>query len=87
MQVEQFGRNIFCWELLTSNPSKVLNPSFSRELRSRCLQTMFMPQQHTGENIAEAIQAVLEAWALQETHQVCLTTDSGSNVVNAAERL
>ena len=48
---------------------------------------MFMPEQHTGENIAEAIQATLEAWGLQETHQVCLTTDSGSNVIKAAERL
>jgi len=48
---------------------------------------MFMPQQHTGENIAEAIQVVLEAWDLQETHQVCLATDSGSNVISAAERL
>ena len=37
------------------------------------LQTMFMLQQHTGENIAETIQAVLEAWDLQEIHQVCLT--------------
>ena len=48
---------------------------------------MFMPEQHTGENIAEAIQATLEAWVLQETHQVCITTDSGSNIINAAERL
>ena len=48
------------------------------ELRSCCLQIMFMPEQHTGENITEAIQATLEAWRLQEAHQVCLTTDSGS---------
>jgi len=39
-----------------------------------------MPQQHTRENIAEARD-------LQETHQVCLATDSGSNVINVAERL
>ena len=47
---------------------------------------MFMPEQHTGENIAEAIQATLEAWGFQET-QVCITTDSGSNIINAVKRL
>ena len=57
------------------------------ELRGCCLQTMFIPEQNTGENIAEAIQATLEAWDLQETHQVCITTDSGSNIINASERL
>ena len=42
---------------------------------------------HTGKNIAEAIQATLEAWDLQETCQVCITTDNGSTIINAAERL
>ena len=46
-----------------------------------------MPEQHTGENITEAVQVTLEAWGLPEAHQVCLTTDSGSNVISAAERL
>jgi len=42
---------------------------------------MFMPQQHTGKNIAEASSST---GGLEHT---CLTTDSGSNVINAAERL
>ena len=46
-----------------------------------------MPEQHTGENISEAIQATMEAWGLQEAHQVCLTKDSGSNVIKATEKL
>jgi len=29
----------------------------------------------------------LEAWELDESKQVCLTTDSGANIVNAASRL
>ena len=48
---------------------------------------MFMSEQHTGENIAEAIQATLEAWDLQETHQVCLTTDSGIYIINADDQI
>ena len=78
------------WSSTTSEPYISYTVHFINhnwELRSRCLQTMFMSEQHTGENIAEAIQATLEAWGLQQAHQVCLTTDSGNNIINAAERL
>ena len=57
------------------------------KLRSRCLQTSFMPEDHTGENLVEAMKCSLEAWELDESKQVCLTTDSGANIVNAASRL
>ena len=45
---------------------------------------MFMPQDHTGENLSEAMLSALESWGLEEGKQVCLTTDSGANMVNAA---
>jgi len=57
------------------------------KLQSRCLQTSFMPEDHTGENLAESMKCSLEAWELDESKQVCLTTDSGANIVNAASRL
>ena len=57
------------------------------KLRSRCLQTSFMPEDHTGENLAEAIKFSQEAWELNESKQVCLTTDSRANILNAASRL
>ena len=85
-----FAATTDLWSSTTSEPYISYTVHFINhdwELRSRCLQTMFMPKQHTGENIAEAIQATLEAWGLQQAHQVCLTTDSGSNIINAAERL
>ena len=53
------------------------------KLRSRCLQTSFMPEDHTGESLAEAMRCSLEAWELVETKQMCLTTDSGASIVNA----
>ena len=56
-------------------------------LQSRCLQTMFMPDDHTGENIAEAMQAALDEWGLPEERQVCITTDSGSNIISATQKL
>ena len=46
-----------------------------------------MPENHTGENLAEAMRCSLEAWELDESKQMCLTTDSGANIVNAASRL
>lgn len=40
---------------------------------------MFMLQDHTGENLSEAMQSALESWGLEEDEQVCLTTDNGAN--------
>jgi len=56
-------------------------------LRTRCLQTHFFPESHTGQNIAEAMKSALEAWDLKAENQVCLTTDNGSNIVKAASDL
>ncbi|KAK0132046.1 Zinc finger BED domain-containing protein 1 [Merluccius polli] len=52
-------------------------------LNSCCLQTSFFPDDHTGENIASGLKQFLQEWKLDKTKQVCLTTDSGANVVKA----
>ena len=57
------------------------------KLQTRCLQTHFLPDDHTGENLVEAMQEALAGWNLKATHQVCLTTDNGTNVINAADCL
>ena len=54
------------------------------QLSSKCLQTTFLPQDHTGENLAEAFTETLTSWGLHAENQVCLTSDSGSNIVRAA---
>ena len=48
---------------------------------------MFMPADHNGENLAESLRSVLKSWGLQETRQVCLTTDNGSNLVQVSHLL
>ena len=48
------------------------------------LEVFKSPEDH---NLAEATRSSLEAWELDESKQVCLTTDSGVNIVNAASRL
>ena len=38
---------------------------------------------HTGQNIADTISAILENWKLNKEQLVASTTDSGSNIVFA----
>ncbi|XP_013860009.1 zinc finger BED domain-containing protein 1 [Austrofundulus limnaeus] len=52
-------------------------------LNSSGLQTRFFLDDHTGENIASGLKQFLQGWKLDEAKQVCLTTDSGANVVKA----
>ncbi len=57
------------------------------QLQARCIQTKYLPEDHTGEMIAESMEETLSMWNLKSECQVCITTDSGSNIVNAARRL
>ena len=56
-------------------------------LQSRCLQTHFLPENHKGDNISDALKSTLEFWGLDVTNQVCMTTDNGSNIIKAARNL
>ena len=49
------------------------------EMQSFCLQTHYIPQDHTGENIKEALSATLLQWNLDQSKQIGITMDSGSN--------
>ena len=53
-------------------------------LQNKCLQTQFLPEDHTGINLAEAIEAALSLWHLDAANQICLTTINESNIVSAA---
>ena len=53
-------------------------------LQSRCLQTLYLPDDHTADNLAEYITRTLQVWGLDAAKQVCLTTDNGKNFVCAA---
>ena len=57
------------------------------KLQSRCLQTLYTPADHTAENLADGMKEILEHWNLSSTKQVCITTDSGANVVKAVRDL
>ena len=53
------------------------------QLKNHCLETLYLPQNHTGTNIAEALESILESWSLKSEQQICITTDNGSNMVAA----
>ena len=57
------------------------------ELKSYTLKTQYMPQDHTGENLKEAMLEILHDWNLPVEKQVVITTDSGSNRVRACQLL
>ena len=53
------------------------------KLCSKCLQTSYFPDDHTGQLIAQGLRESLESWGLDEELMVCITTDNGANVVKA----
>ena len=56
-------------------------------LKSHCLQTLFVPEDHTAENLAPLLRTTLESWCLPENRLACITTDNGSNIVAASRIL
>ena len=56
-------------------------------LVSFCLDTAPLYEDHTGQNIADAILDVLENWALDKDQLVAVTTDNGSNIVVALRNI
>ena len=57
------------------------------QLKNHCLETLYLSQNHTGTNIAEALESILESWSLKSEQQICITTDNGSNMVAAITKL
>ena len=55
--------------------------------KSRCLETVFMPQNHTSNNIAEALCSVFDEWSLDEKKMACITMDNRANIAAAVRKL
>ncbi|KAK1876960.1 Zinc finger BED domain containing protein 1 [Dissostichus eleginoides] len=58
-------------------------------LQSKCLETRFIPDNHTANILAENLQSAqsLADWALEESKLACITTDNGANIVAAIRQL
>ncbi|XP_049909754.1 E3 SUMO-protein ligase ZBED1-like [Epinephelus moara] len=87
-QVEYFACSTDLWSSRTTEPYISLTVHFvDREfqLKARCLQTQYFPEQHTGENTACGLCEALASWHLREEQLTCVTTDNRANVVKAME--
>lgn len=86
--VEYFASTTDLWSSRTTEPYLSFTVHFLSsdfELKTRCLETVYFPESHTGENIAQGLREVLASWDLPEQRQVCITTDNGANVVKATQ--
>lgn len=87
-EVEYFASTTDLWSSRTTEPYMSFTVHYiteNFEMKTRCLETAYFPESHTGENIAATLRDVLTSWGLKEEQQICITTDNGANVVKAAE--
>ncbi|XP_023191823.1 zinc finger BED domain-containing protein 1-like [Xiphophorus maculatus] len=52
-------------------------------LHSKCLETRYVPDNHTADTLGKNLKSALADWGLDEHKLVCITTDSGANMVAA----
>ena len=81
-----FAATTDLWSSRTMEPYMSLTVHFISSdftMKSRCLQTAFFPQDHTGDELAVGLVESLKSWNLDEERMVCITTDSGSNIIKA----
>ena len=53
------------------------------QLKTFCLDTVPILDDHTGQNLANTVQDILGNWELDSVNLICATTDNGSNFVSA----
>lgn len=81
-----FSATTDLWSSRTMQPYLSLTAHFITNewsLENVCLQTSFFPDDHKGEEIAQGLRDALESWHLSEDRLVCMTTDSGTNMIKA----
>lgn len=52
-------------------------------LQSVCLQTAYFPEDHKVDLVAQGLKDALSSCNLAEDQLVCMTTDSGTNMIRA----
>lgn len=84
--VTHFAATTDLWSSQTMEPYMSLTVHFISSdftMKSRCLQTAFFPEDHTGDELAVGLMESLNSWNLDQERMVCITTDSGSNIIKA----
>ena len=84
--VSYFSTTVDLWSSRTLKPYLRLSVHYINEdwkLKNVCLQMSYVPDDHTGEVIAPGLKDSLASWKMSEDWQVCMTTDSWSNIIKA----
>lgn len=85
---EYFATTTDLWSSRTMEPYISLTVHYidaDFTMKTKCLQTAFFPDDHTGVDIADGLKQAMAAWDLKEENHVCITTDNASNIKLAAE--
>ncbi|XP_070404420.1 transposable element Tc3 transposase [Nothobranchius furzeri] len=86
--VKYFATTTDLWSSQTMEPNMSLTVHFidaDFNMETRCLQTSYFPEDHTGQNIAAGLRQAIAAWNLDEGKLICMTTDNARNVTLAAQ--
>ena len=78
------------WTSINTDPYLSLTVHFltpTWQLRTYCLRTIYLPDSHTGKNIAGMIRTILAEFNLVLEDVTTITTDNGSNMKVAAKEL
>lgn len=87
-KAEYFATTTDLWSSRTMEPYISLTIHYidaDFNLNTKCLQTVFIPEDHTGQNIAHGLREAMAAWGLNEEKLTCITTDNAANIKLAAE--
>ncbi|RXN13466.1 zinc finger BED domain-containing 1-like protein [Labeo rohita] len=90
MNADYFSATTDMWSSVNMIPYMSLTVhylSMEWTLKSHCLETVFMPENHTSDNISDALRHAFEEWSLDEKKLTCITTDNGANIVAAVKKL
>ena len=89
-EASSFSLTMDAWSAITTDPFLCVTCHFVGSdfvLKSRCLTCVYVPEDHTGINIASRVEEVLEEFQLKKEELLSVTTDAGSNMVVALKEL
>ncbi|XP_019733293.1 zinc finger BED domain-containing protein 1-like isoform X1 [Hippocampus comes] len=86
--VEYFALTTALWTCGVTRPYMTLTVHFINNdwlLTSRCLQTVYFPEDHSEVMMTTVLREVLESWELREEMLICVTTDNATNSNSALQ--
>lgn len=89
-EANYFSGTADLWSSCTSEPYLCFTIHYvdtQWNLQTHCLQAHYLPEDHTGVQLQDALSVTLEQWDLNESKLTAITTDSASNIKLACQLL